>query len=431
MARAEEPDGGISTEPLDPALFASLAGYLTESVAVVDGEGRVLKMLGPPGGALGLGHVIGRHIFDYCLPEDLPHALDLAVEALASSPGWSSTWQARLRNGEGDGLHFEIYIENRTDDPVVAGFILRLRQLRDESESPIRRDLGRELESLAGGVPLPIAFIASDSRIYYMNDALRALVGDRAAEVEREGLQCLATGEDRAALDEIVTDLLTRPGERTVVFALASPDPKDRRMIEARFTGLGTGGQVLALFGTLVDVTERHDAESELRRQVASDPLTGLGNRNSVERAIVERLARDPDSVGVCYLDLDGFKDVNDTYGHDEGDECLRAVAAILREEAGDGDLVGRLGGDEFAVVVDLDLDGGASRPDRLADLGRRVARAVAAHGAVTGYPVTASVGMALGRLGDSPRELLRRADHAMYEEKRSRRLGGVRGAAL
>jgi diguanylate cyclase (GGDEF)-like protein len=142
-----------------------------------------------------------------------------------------------------------------------------------------------------------------------------------------------------------------------------------------------------------------------------------------LEDALSQRLRAGPGRVGVLYVDLDGFKAVNDTFGHDAGDDFLVEVAAILRTEVRASDLVGRLGGDEFLLIVDLDEEDGAAGVMALETLGNRVARAVALFAQTEGLGVTASVGVEVGQLGDTPRELLRRADSAMYATKRQGRL--------
>ncbi len=119
-------------------------------------------------------------------------------------------------------------------------------------------------------------------------------------------------------------------------------------------------GAPLYLVSMMEDVTDRHDLQETLRYQATHDPLTGLSNR----ALFTERLAEvfDPDStvgpadrrVGLCYLDLDGFKVINDSLGHDVGDRLLVAVAARLAESvAGEHRLIARMGGDEFVVLVD------------------------------------------------------------------------------
>ena len=104
------------------------------------------------------------------------------------------------------------------------------------------------------------------------------------------------------------------------------------------------------------NITERHHLQTRLRHQALHDPLTGLPNRTVFfERLDAALRAGSPDdAVGVCYLDLDDFKAVNDTLGHDTGDALLRAVAQRLGTDLGrDGHLVARMGGDEFVVLVE------------------------------------------------------------------------------
>lgn len=404
---------------LEPALFARLAPYLLESVAIVNAEGRVRAMLGPPGGLFGVSDVIGRHIFEYCREEDVPRAAELAVEALNSSPGWSATWTVRLARADGSSGEYELRIENHQDDPEIDGFIVRLRELAPpgDPDAPIfASELGAELESLAGAVPLPILFVGPDANLYFQNDAGREFCRQVPANLYAEGFASLASPEDRAELEFAVGELLGQPGERVVCFRLAGTPPSTPRMVEARLSGLGQGSRVLALVATLVDVTDRVAAESELRQRASSDPLTGLLNRRGLDEVLAARLARAAHRVTALYADLDGFKAVNDTHGHDAGDEFLLAVAAILRSSVRDGDVVARIGGDEFVVV----LDAPAAAASKLA---QRIDEQIAAHARTIGVEVRASVGVAIGTEGDSPRDLRRRADRAMYEVKRTRRL--------
>jgi predicted signal transduction protein with EAL and GGDEF domain len=124
----------------------------------------------------------------------------------------------------------------------------------------------------------------------------------------------------------------------------------------------GQDGRPRYLVGMVADVTERHRLETTLRHQAQHDPLTGLPNRTLFFERLDAALAGPPGrQVGVCYLDLDGFKAVNDTLGHDVGDQLLQIVAqrlaADIGADDGAGDGAGRLaareGGDEFAVLVD------------------------------------------------------------------------------
>jgi diguanylate cyclase (GGDEF)-like protein/PAS domain S-box-containing protein len=111
--------------------------------------------------------------------------------------------------------------------------------------------------------------------------------------------------------------------------------------------------QPLYVVAMMENTTTQHDLQTRLRHQAEHDPLTGLPNRavffEHLERALAEQRP-----VGVCYLDLDGFKAVNDTLGHDQGDGLLCAISAQLRKALGDdGHIVARMGGDEFVVLVE------------------------------------------------------------------------------
>ncbi len=166
-------------------------------------------------------------------------------------------------------------------------------------------------------------------------------------------------------------------------------------------------------------IRERWHAEDKIRFLAMHDSLTGLPNRvqfnQHLERA-VGRAKRHGNLMAVFCLDLDRFKDVNDTLGHATGDSLLEEVAARLKENVRDVDLVGRLGGDEFAIVAE-ELD----TPEDAMRLARRVCTALGAGYQVNGHEVTtsASVGIALGPV-DNERidSLLKNADLALYRAK-------------
>ncbi len=173
---------------------------------------------------------------------------------------------------------------------------------------------------------------------------------------------------------------------------------------------LGTGRSRAVLL-----VNERTE---QLRYQAFHDSLTGLPNRALILDRMASMLARahrDSTPVATLFLDIDNFKDINDTLGHDVGDQLLRGVAARLADTVREADTVGRLGGDEFVVLVEgRSLTSGA---DAVAD---RMLRAF--HDPIpmaVGAPlsVTASIGVATGDQG-TPEELLRDADIALYRAK-------------
>jgi len=169
----------------------------------------------------------------------------------------------------------------------------------------------------------------------------------------------------------------------------------------------------------VTDVTERRALEQRLAADARQDSLTGVANRTALFEALNVKLAGGR-LVAALYIDLDGFKNVNDDHGHAVGDEVLRTVAARLCGAVRVGDIVSRVGGDEFVVVSDS-LD----NEDEALMLGCRI-RDVLARPitfAATHIEVGASVGIAFVSAADpDPDTLLSDADRALYRAKRTGR---------
>ncbi len=178
---------------------------------------------------------------------------------------------------------------------------------------------------------------------------------------------------------------------------------------------------VRGIVQTLRDVSERRRLEEELEHRAHHDGLTGLANRNHFLDQLDAALGGDPAGLAVLYLDLDGFKAVNDEHGHRCGDEVLVVVAERLGMATRSGDLCGRLGGDEFVAF----FRGIADREAAIA-VGHRVRDSLTGPAAVGGATVVVrtSVGVALPRPGEDADRVVSRADSALYEAKRAG--GGV-----
>ena len=178
-------------------------------------------------------------------------------------------------------------------------------------------------------------------------------------------------------------------------------------------------GEIVGSVAVVRDVTERREAEERVRRLALRDALTGLPNRTLLHDRLAHAIAlarRESAEVAVMILDLDHFKDVNDTLGHHKGDQLLCAVARRLSRVVRDSDTLARLGGDEFALVQD---QGGA--PADAVTLASRILDALSAPFDLDGLEVhaPASIGIALfpGN-GSDPAELLKNADLALYRAK-------------
>ncbi|MEF9387503.1 EAL domain-containing protein [Ralstonia solanacearum species complex bacterium KE056] len=176
--------------------------------------------------------------------------------------------------------------------------------------------------------------------------------------------------------------------------------------------------QPYAVLVSLVDITQIREAQQRIRHLATHDTLTGLLNRCALEDRLEHALAlarRNRSRVSVMFLDLDRFKNVNDTLGHQFGDQLLREVAARLQACAREADTVARLGGDEFVVMLES-LDGTGTR--RVAE---RILAAIGAPFHIDGQELFlgVSIGIAVApHDGDDPHTLLRKADAAMYLAK-------------
>lgn len=196
----------------------------------------------------------------------------------------------------------------------------------------------------------------------------------------------------------------------------------DRAPTWVRITGasdLGANGQPTKLYGAVQDVTERHRADERIRRLAHYDDLTGLANRNLFTHHLTHALARvDRYSkcLGILFIDLDRFKIINDTLGHDTGDIVLKTIARRLSECMRSADLVARLGGDEFVVVVE-EVESQAQVAEVAAKLLAIIDQPVLYQGQE--LALTASIGIAVyPEDGRDLQTLLKHADIAMYRAK-------------
>ena len=177
------------------------------------------------------------------------------------------------------------------------------------------------------------------------------------------------------------------------------------------------------IFSTVRDVTNRKRMEEELRQLATSDPLTGAGNRRHfIERATAElvRCRRYGNHMALLMLDIDYFKEVNDTYGHNVGDEVLKRLVDCCQEELRETDIFGRFGGEEFAAVL--------VNTDRTSALRicKRLLKAISSlkvRAGTTTVSITVSLGLTMHQADDSSIDvLLKRADDALYRAKNSGR---------
>ena len=255
----------------------------------------------------------------------------------------------------------------------------------------------------------------------YVAPSIKRFMGYNDDEVVGRNALDFVVPEDHAEANRIWVDLLQRPGGHAIVEQRIQHKDGSARWIEARLTNLLEDIAVGGIVSNFHDITDRKEAEKKIFELANYDALTNLPNRRLLMRELHEAIVvarRDETEVVLIYMDLDWFKNVNDTLGHDVGDHLLTQVARAARDIVQDRGLVARLGGDEFAILLkEISLE---SASELSADLIRAMERPFQ----VRGYDIrlSASIGIAVyPEHGDEVDELFKHADIAMYRAKAQR----------
>jgi len=303
----------------------------------------------------------------------------------------------------------------------------RERLLREALEEVERAPVFRQDDETSGSYrtlfrqsPAAIAIASlKDGRILDVNQRFQELFGWRREQSVGETADSLglwAQPDDRERLWERVTSEGRIHGLRT---SLRTRSGETREVdLSAEVQNLGSEKALLMAFH---DLTEQTATAVQLERMALYDSVTGLPNRNLFRdrlRHALERGGREGQGVAVLFVDLDGFKKVNDTMGHEAGDEVLELVAQRILGSIRDEDTVARLGGDEFTVILEKDpsLAGAEAAA-------RRIRASMLPPFQIQGRSVrlTASIGIAVSRSGDATaQELVHSSDMAMYAAKRN-----------
>ncbi|WP_254189062.1 sensor domain-containing diguanylate cyclase [Nocardia noduli] len=306
------------------------------------------------------------------------------------------------------------------------GFQHREDMMRTGRTDPTGHDLGMGRDArfrvLFDSAIVAVAFGDIEGNILDANRALADMIGTSVEHLRGISVFDFAHPDDRDEISALVYEQLVpaRQGSVTLRHRLLRTDGTIGRVAFVVTYIRGTGPQPDYLGAVGADVSEWYDLEDDLHRQARHDPLTGLPNRRYLIEQISSLTAAhtfENDLLGICFADIDHFKEINDRYGHDTGDKVLVAVAAGLRDLGREyGCFVSRLGGDEFVALIGPPAD-----TDQVSLIAHRLSTAFSTAITINGHRLTVSVsvGAVVTRFADTPAEfLLRTADSSLHEAK-------------
>jgi diguanylate cyclase len=381
-------------------------------------------------------------------PADVAADLALAAELLAGrqasyatekrylrpdgKPVWVNLAVSLVRDVSGTPLHFIAAVQDitsrRRSEEALRNYHVELEERVRERTAELRRSRDA-LQTITDNLPALIAVVDRNLCYQFNNETFKSVFAADPAALRGRNLSETLRPEVFEQLQPLFTRALA--GERVTCDEVRYADDAER-VWQATYIPAERDGKVTGFYVMSHDVTEQRRTEQRLRESALLDPLTGLANRRALQDALYE-LRAGGDPFALFFIDMDGFKSINDRYGHEIGDALLKEVAGRLAATVHVGDVVSRLGGDEFVVASHGVSDARAG--ERIA---AAICREVSKPFVVAGLTVetSASVGVVLTgaagaagvalpaeaesmALADDPLCL---ADAAMYEAKRAGR---------
>jgi diguanylate cyclase (GGDEF)-like protein/PAS domain S-box-containing protein len=387
---------------------------------IVDADG----LAGDPSGITREG-VLGHHVREFFTGDEagpIVAALEAALEGQAAS----------LEHETPDGRHFHVEVSPFVEHGHVAGVLTAWHDVTARREDErARRDADRQFLTLFEHAPIGMVLVGLDGTFERANAAVTAITG-----FDHDALRALPPfsfvhPDDAEAVQRAFSAVGVEGDTASFEHRILRADG-ELRWVQAQVTVMRTdAGEPRNMLAQVLDITDRKAVEERWIERATHDPLTGLLNRSRFDEELGAHLARCRRygaTGAVLYLDVDRFKAINDTFGHDVGDHVIHAVARTIRESLRESDVVARLGGDEFAVLLPAtDRPQAARVAEKLgaAIAGIRVPTTGPEHvdeaGAadVLGPTITSSIGVRVlvGALPEAA-EAMRDADRAMYAAK-------------
>ncbi len=280
-------------------------------------------------------------------------------------------------------------------------------------------DRQRRLSAIVGVASDTVLVLDSELKVTWHPEYSAWQPVSRSGDCVGESFLDLVHADDRRCAAEDLKALIdgVNAAGQTVLNVRVRDSARRWRHTETVVTDLRGQPEVRGLVARVEDVGARRSLENELARMAYSDPLTGMANRRALLQHLEDGAASEAHTTALLLLDLDGFKNINDTRGHDFGDELLVEVSRRIKELLQPTDLGARLGGDEFAILLRASKSEAVAMAD---DLVRKLSDPYEFHDESTVF-ITGSIGIATASENlDDPEILLRKADLALRAAKQA-----------
>jgi diguanylate cyclase (GGDEF)-like protein/PAS domain S-box-containing protein len=402
--------------------MAGILRALPDPVLVVDASARLLWANDAAEHAFGwsLPDLVGTAVDHLVHPDDLETAFASLASVQRKDVG--SVIEVRLRGSDGEYRTFEVRGRDATDDPEIGGIVLALRDITDRARWEIAHGDAGLYRAILDNAPAITMLLDSFGRLRGASRALTARLGRDLETTLGHHLRELVVPADAITVEAELALAMSQPGQRSFEVTFTTKDGGAVVPMSLTVVNLLTDRTVEGLVVSAVDITDLAESRARLHHLANHDVLTALPNRGALTARLEEALddaARRDTPVTLIYCDLDGFKSVNDRYGHLAGDHVLKEIAHRLTSATRSADTVARMGGDEFVVLVP------EGTPQSVQTLLARIEAGLLAPITLPTGPqvqvgVTTGVASVQGR-GDVD-DLLARADAAMYDAKRRKR---------
>lgn len=402
---------------LNEERFRSMIENSNDIIGVITADGQ-LRFLSPSVTAI-LGFTPDE-LIDKSFAE-LLHADEqrIALKILADlQKNDQARYEFRMRHKSGGYRDIEIKGRNLMHDAVIKGIVLNGRDITERKQVENRLRLtAKVFENTQEG----ICITNSLGEIVEVNDAFSRISGYSHAELLGKNPRILQSGHQNAAFYKSMWQSIGSTGHWAGEVWNRNKDGEmyaEWLTISAIFN---EEKQITNYVGISSDITLLKQHEKQLERIAHFDALTGIPNRTLLSdrmKQAIAQTAREQNMMAVCYLDLDGFKPINDTLGHEVGDRVLIEIAQRIQHTIRGGDTVARLGGDEFVILL-LGLERGEECSQTLERLLSVIAAPI--DDIAKKLELSASIGVSIYPLDDEDADtLLRHADQAMYVAKQS-----------